>query len=277
MTGAGIRAITSRRRRGITVPAGAGRRHREVMRAPIDLHCHILPGIDDGARDLADAVAMARQAERDGIGAICATPHIRADHDVRVAELPARRAALASAVERAGCHTDVLAGGEVAETIVADLGDAELGAVTLGGGGRWILLEPAPGPLGDGLLCAVRTLHGRGYRCVIAHPERHAGSDLRSRLAQLIGEGALVQATAAALTDDASRTAMLELARAGLIHVLGSDSHSALAGRPVALTAALDLLASVRPIADHPGWVATVAPRAIIGGADITPPFPAAP
>jgi protein-tyrosine phosphatase len=254
-----------------------GRRHREAVRPPIDLHCHILPGIDDGARDMADAVDMARQAERDGIGAICATPHIRADHDVRVAELPARLAALAGTLERAGCPTKVLAGGEVAETIVADLGDAELGAVTLGGGGRWILLEPAPGPLSDGLVDVVRGLHDRGFRCVIAHPERHIGSDLRSRLAQLIGEGALVQATAAALTDAASRPAMLGLAGAGLIHVLGSDSHSAHAGRPVALTAALKLLGTVRPIADAPEWVAVVAPRAIIAGADITPPFPASP
>jgi protein-tyrosine phosphatase len=246
------------------------------MRPTVDLHCHILPGIDDGARDIADAVEMARQAERDGIAAICATPHIRADHDVRVAELPGRLAVLAGAVERAGCRTRVLAGGEVAEMIVADLADAELSAVTLGGGGRWILLEPAPGPLGDGLLAAVRALHGRGYRCVIAHPERHVGVDLRPRLAGLIAEGALVQATAAALTDAATQPAMVDLARAGMIHVLGSDSHSAAAGRPVAISAALRLLSAVPPIADDPEWVARVAPHAIIAGADITPPFPAA-
>jgi protein-tyrosine phosphatase len=48
----------------------------------IDLHCHILPGLDDGARDLEDALALARQAQEDGIEAVCATPHIRHDHDV---------------------------------------------------------------------------------------------------------------------------------------------------------------------------------------------------
>jgi protein-tyrosine phosphatase len=57
----------------------------------VDLHCHLLPGIDDGARDLPDAVEMARQAEADGIAAICATPHIRADHAVHIEELPGRR------------------------------------------------------------------------------------------------------------------------------------------------------------------------------------------
>ena len=56
----------------------------------IDLHCHILPGVDDGARDLDDAAAMAAQAQADGIATICATPHIRHDHDVRIAELADR-------------------------------------------------------------------------------------------------------------------------------------------------------------------------------------------
>lgn len=252
------------------------------MTALVDLHCHILPGLDDGARDLADAVAMARQAEDDGIGAICATPHIRADHDVRVGELPHRLAELASAVAASGSATRILPGGEVAATIVADLDDDELQALTLGGGGRWILLEPAPGPLGADLTDVVDVLRRRGYRSLIAHPERHAGGDLRVRLAQLIAAGALVQATAATLTDRRAQPAMLELANAGLIHVLGSDSHSASVGRPVRIAAALDVLAGVQP----PGiaadgawadWAARVAPGAIIAGDEVTPPFPAAP
>ena len=56
----------------------------------IDLHCHILPGIDDGALDLADSLSMARVAAADGIRVIAATPHIRHDHDVRIPELVGR-------------------------------------------------------------------------------------------------------------------------------------------------------------------------------------------
>ena len=56
----------------------------------IDLHCHILPRVDAGALDLADSVGMARQADADGVALICATPHIRHDHDVRIAEPPRR-------------------------------------------------------------------------------------------------------------------------------------------------------------------------------------------
>ena len=113
----------------------------------IDLHCHILDAIDDGARDADDSVAMARQAEADGIEAVCATPHIRHDHDVRINELAGRVAGLNAKLEQELVAVRVLQGGEVAETAVEGLGEEDLMLLSLGGGG-WILLEPAPGPLG---------------------------------------------------------------------------------------------------------------------------------
>jgi protein-tyrosine phosphatase len=112
----------------------------------IDLHCHILSGIDDGASDLADSIAMATQGVEDGIAVICATPHIRHDHDVRIAELAWRIDEVNAALRARRIATRVAPGGEVAETILEHLDDDELLRVSLGGGGRWILLEPAPGP-----------------------------------------------------------------------------------------------------------------------------------
>ena len=82
----------------------------------IDLHCHILPGIDDGAADAADSVAMAAQAQDDGIELVCATPHIRWDHDVRIPELAGRVAALNEKLASQRIRTRVATGGEVAET-----------------------------------------------------------------------------------------------------------------------------------------------------------------
>jgi protein-tyrosine phosphatase len=233
----------------------------------------LLPGIDDGAQDIEDAVAMALQAQSDGIAAICATPHIRHDHDVRIPELPARRAELAAALTHAGCVTRVLPGGEVAVTALDGLDDAELQAVALGGSSKWILLEPAPGRLDDELESAAAELHARGFRALIAHPERHLAPDLVQRLARLVTGGALVQATAAFLTDGATRAGMLALARAGVIHVLGSDSHSSRAGRPVALAAAIAALDGVEPAASHLEWIARTAPEAIVRGDELMPPF----
>jgi protein-tyrosine phosphatase len=222
-----------------------------------------------------DAVAMARQAQADGIEAICATPHIRHDHDVRITDLARRLAELAAAVRDAGATTRILPGGEVAATAVAGLDCDELATVSLGGSRRWILLEPAPGPLDERLDDAVKMLRDRGYRAVIAHPERHLAADLVDRLAGLIDGGALVQATAAFFTADSSREGMLTLARAGVVHVLASDSHSARAGRPVAISAALRELRTVEPLAAHLDWMASTAPAAIARGAELTPPFQA--
>jgi protein-tyrosine phosphatase len=243
------------------------------MRVTIDLHCHVLPGIDDGARDLDDAVAMACQAQADGIAAICATPHIRHDHDVRISELPERVAELQKAVEAAGCPVRILPGGEVAATAIDVLEAHELRAVTLASTGRWILLEPAPGPLDDHLEAAVEKLHGRGLRALVAHPERHAGADLVARLRRLRTAGALVQATAAYVTDADAGPAMVSLAHEGLIHVLGSDAHSSHAGRPVALAGALEALRAVEPTASHLEWIARTAPEAIVAGRELRPPY----
>jgi protein-tyrosine phosphatase len=242
----------------------------------VDLHCHLLPGIDDGARDLADSVEMAQQAAADGIAAICATPHIRADHAVHIEELPARQTELRAALRQAGCRTRVLPGGEVATDMLDTVDDRELGFVTLGGSGRWILLEPAPGPLDERASAAVDGLRARGFRALLAHPERHPAPDLVDRLRRLIARGALVQATAACFTEGSTRAAMLTLVRAGVLHVLGSDAHSARAGRRVELAAALGILAAAEPDAGHLEWVAYTAPWGIVRGQDVVSPFPSA-
>jgi len=239
----------------------------------IDLHCHLLPGLDDGPRDLADAIAMGRQAAASGMTAVCATPHIRHDHDVRIFELPDRLALVSDALRAHGCSVQVLPGGEVAETIVDHLSDDELHAVSLGASGTWILLEPAPGPLSDSLDATVRRLESRGFRSLVAHPERHLSHDLIDRLMGLVDAGALVQVTAATLAEHPASIGMRMLAEAGVVHVLGSDAHSARAGRPVDLTAGLAALAEIPAMRPHLGWISGQAPAAIVAGRDVVPPF----
>jgi protein-tyrosine phosphatase len=241
----------------------------------IDLHCHLLPGLDDGPRDLADALAMGRQAAAAGVTQICATPHIRHDHDVSIYELPDHIALVSDALRADGCPVQVLAGGEVAETIVEHLTDDELHAVSLGASGHWILLEPAPGPLTDSLDATVRRLELRGYRSLIAHPERHLSADLIDRLVTLVGDGALVQVTAATLAEHPASIGMRMLAEAGVVHVLGSDAHSAAAGRPVDLSMGVAALAEIPAMRPHLDWVVHDAPAGIVAGRDVEPPFTA--
>jgi protein-tyrosine phosphatase len=238
----------------------------------IDLHCHILDAIDDGARDADDSVAMARQAEADGIEAICATPHIRHDHDVRIGELAARVQGLNARLERELVAVRILQGGEVAETAVEALGVEELSRVSLGSG-SWVLLEPAPGPLDDSLLRRVGHLADRGHRTIVAHPERHLSADMFERMAALVAEGALIQATADFFLREQMAKGMLAMAERGLVHVLSSDAHTVHGGRPVRISPALEKLSEVEALAPHIEWIAETAPRAIVNGDPLDVPF----
>lgn len=238
----------------------------------IDLHCHILPALDDGALDLEDSLGMARQAVNDGIEAICATPHIRHDHDVRIEEVAGRVEALNERLRTEQLPVAVLQGGEVAETAVEALDEEELGRVALGEG-RWILLEPAPGPLTDSLTRRVEHLAQRGHRALIAHPERHLSADMYERIGGLVAAGALVQATADFFLRERFAAGMRALAEAGLVHVLSSDAHSSHGGRPVHMREAFERLAAIRSVAPHLEWMRETAPRAIVEGEELELPF----
>jgi protein-tyrosine phosphatase len=240
----------------------------------VDIHCHILPGLDDGAADIADAVAMARQAAADGIGVVCATPHIRHDHDVPIADLEARVTRLGRALAEHEVPVEIVQAGEVAAAMLDSLDEAELRLVSIGGTGRWVLLEPSPGPLSDALIAAVDRLAQRGIRAVIAHPERHLGRDYHKQLAALTDRGALIQVTAALVLESATGPTLVDLAARGLAHLVASDAHSARVGRPVAIRDAIDLLE--REVGPELAAFAREAPAALLRGEDVEPPQPAA-
>ncbi len=156
---------------------------------------------------------------------------------------------------------------------MAALSDEELARVCLGAG-RWILLEPAPGPLGDTLLRHIEALGERGHRCLVAHPERHLSEDMFERMAALVAAGALIQATADFFLREQMAAGMAAMAAAGLVHVLSSDSHSSTSGRPLRLAPALARLGEIEAVAPHLEWIAETAPRAIAGGEPLgEPPF----
>ncbi len=216
---------------------------------------------------------MAREAERDGIGAVCATPHIRHDHDVRIEELPARVAQLQSELDRLGVRVRIAQGGEVAQGAAEGLSAEQLQAVSLGDG-SWILLEPAPGALADELVALVGRLAARGARVVLAHPERHAGPGFEERLHALVAAGALIQWTAAfVLSADAGTASFVRAtARAGLVHLLASDAHSSHGGRPLRLREAFERLRETCG-AERVEWISLHAPAAILRGEPLTAPW----
>jgi protein-tyrosine phosphatase len=239
----------------------------------IDLHCHILPALDDGAIDFEDSVAMAREAESDGIQVVCATPHIHPDHKIRIADLEGRVSALNEELDRQGVAVRVEHGGEVAEPIVDELADEDLRRVSLGQNGCWLLLEPPPGPLDQPLLDTVKRLRKRGFRSIIAHPERHPGPDFREWLEALVEREALIQATAALVAEGPAAATLLGLAEHGLVQLLASDAHSSHGGRPLRLSEGLARLGKVERTKPYLSWISTEGPRAILAGEPARPPF----
>ena len=238
----------------------------------IDLHAHILPGLDDGALDLADSLAMARIAASDGISVVCATPHVRGDHDVRLDELPERIKRLQHALEQAGIALRIAKGGEVSALVADSLSDPHLQEICLGEG-DWILLEPAPGPIDEEFCALADRLAARGVRSVVAHPERHAGPGFESLLHSLRERGCLLQWTAAFLADgDESTTRfMTRLAREGLVNLLASDAHSSHGGRPLKLSHGAAWLRKIGS-GELASWTVSEGPAAVLAGGPVTPP-----
>jgi protein-tyrosine phosphatase len=238
----------------------------------IDLHCHILPDLDDGALDLADSVAMARQAAADGIAVVCATPHIRHDHDVRIEELPMRIEELQRELDRREVPVRIAQGGEVSQGAARDLGAAALRGLSLGGAG-WVLVEPSPGPIAHELPTLARDLAARGARVVVAHPERHAGEGFAERLHELAATGCLIQWTAEFIARLEPRDPFLAgLAGEGLVHLLASDAHSSHGGRPVRISPGAERLAAVCS-PEQVRWIVREAPAAVLRGEVVAWPW----
>ena len=199
----------------------------------MDLHCHLLPGLDDGAVDLAEALAYARRLEAEGVRDVACTPHIKRAHfpGVDPHELAERRAAVQQAIAEAGLRVRLHGGGELAHDDALMLGAGELELVAQGPArARWVLLETPFAGVDDEFLAAADRLRGLGYGLLLAHPERSAGflEDGFERLQPLLAGGALLQVNVCSLLGNhglVAQEAAHALLRRGLVHVLASDGH----------------------------------------------------
>ena len=143
----------------------------------VDLHLHLLPRVDDGARDLPEARRHARRLERDGVHEAVLTPHIgHPQFDVEVRLLRERVAAFQREINAAGIRLQVRCGGELHPLAAAELSDGELDVLAQGPlDSRWLLLEAPFAGIDESFLLTASALQRRGYGLVIAHPERAIG------------------------------------------------------------------------------------------------------
>jgi protein-tyrosine phosphatase len=242
------------------------------LRCVIDLHCHVLPGIDDGPATIDGSLDLARAAAASGIRTIVATPHVSRRYRNESGEIARLVQGLNERLQEQGIPVDVRRGAEVAASRVHDLDGAELSALRLGDG-PWLLLEPSLTRPANDLETVVPELQRSGHRILLAHPERcmtfHRDPLL---LEALVHQGALTSVTAASLTGrfgEHVRRFALGLAGQGLIHNVVSDAHDH-AKRPPSIARELDQ-AGLAPLAD---WLTRAVPAAILAGEDV-PPRPA--
>jgi protein-tyrosine phosphatase len=240
------------------------------LRDVIDLHSHILAGLDDGARDLADSLALARGAVADGIRAVAATPHVREDYPTTAAAMERGVRELRQALEDEAIPLEVLTGGEIALGELDGLSADERQSFGLGGNPNFLLLEtPYVGwPLAFPAI--VERLSQNGIVAVIAHPERNREvHEDPGHIARLVELGALVQITAASLDGRLGRPVRRcaeDLLEAELAHLLASDAHGA-GVREIGLAAARE---AVRDEALG-RWLTEDVPAAIVARAPLPP------
>ena len=196
----------------------------------IDIHCHILPGIDDGADRLQTSLAMASMAARDGITTVIATPHT---NGVTVNRTVVQQAVDRLNIELAEQDIDlvVVAGYEIPANLVCDLQSYTIAD------SPYILVEFPHQYLPEDAAETLYTLVQAGRKPIIAHPERN-GSVLRNPelLRELVAVGSMIQLTAASVTGDFGPDILHcanYLLRNRLVHFLATDSHSPTFRKPV--------------------------------------------
>lgn len=210
----------------------------------IDLHVHLLPGIDDGPSTWDEAIALVRMAAAEGVMAMVATSHMMPEGAYvnsreHLLELTAE---LRNRLQAAGVEVAIHAGAEVYMT--ADVPDRlERGELlTYCDAGRYMLLEMPATEIPPYAEQVIEDLCLLGVTPIIAHPERN--SDIvrqPSRASALVEHGALLQVTASSLgAGSPVRAATRFLLRHGLVHFLASDAHR-VGSRPPLMAKYLDV------------------------------------
>lgn len=234
----------------------------------IDLHTHILPGVDDGARSLEEARGMALEAAREGVSVLAATPHVRDDYPTTAEMMEEGVAELRADFVEQGIPVDVLPGAEIDIGLLWALPPEELRRMTLAQTGRYLLLEMPYRGWPVALDSAVTRLVEMGITPLLAHPERNPEvQDRPERLRRLVEAGALAQVTAGSLKgglDRASQAAAIRLLELGLTHVLASDTHG-----PHISRAGMGAAARRLGDPDLARYLTVEAPGAIIAGAPV--------
>jgi protein-tyrosine phosphatase len=248
----------------------------------VDIHAHVLPGIDDGPGELEGSLELLRAAAAAGTGTIAATPHLRADFpDVHVGELADRCQRVRDAAAEQAIAIGIVEGAEVSVAWAAKASAESLRLASYGQRGTDLLIETPTSKL-VGLERFLYELRAKGYRVTLGHPERNLEFQRDSDpLWQLAEQGVLLQVNAGSLLRGQgpakTRRLATSLVRDGVAHAIASDGHRAHQWRPVTLLG--EAAGVLRELVgeERAAWMARAVPGAIATGAELPAAPPLAP
>mgnify|MGYP003745753885 CR=1 FL=1 len=246
----------------------------------VDIHVHILPGLDDGAKTRDDSIAMATIAAKCGTSRIVATPHVdplRLRHSSQQVEIIKRAVdSLQKSIISCGLSVQVMPGMEIAMApdLVGYLNRGEV--MTVADGGKYVLIELPFQMIPSYTEQEIFNIAASGYIPIIAHPERNASVIHNPNiLIPFLKAGALAHVNADSLTGregpKSQKTAEILLSH-GLAHIIASDGHSS-TSRQSRLDRAFEIAAR---LVGEDKALKTVRdiPLAIVLGEDVSVPEP---
>ena len=246
----------------------------------IDLHCHILPGIDDGASDLEESLAMAKQAVDDGIQTIIATPHTLNDifvNPLRKTVSHVERLRQSFQENKVGIELRIGSEVRIRPEMTRLVMDGEI--ATLNDGGKYLLVEFPLQLIPPGSREELFQLKLNHMTPILAHPERNPiFQDNPERLFDLVNMGCLVQITAMSITGRLGGPAM-ECAHTLLkhrkAHIIATDAHSSTM-RPPILSQGVEVASRILGGMEEAEDMVVKTPRSILAGepVDMEPPVP---
>ena len=245
----------------------------------IDLHCHLLPGVDDGSKTLAMSLDMGRMACADGISTVVCTPHILPTvYENQGPNIKAAVTSLQEALAREDIPLRLLSGADVhiAPDLLSGLNDGRI--LTLAGS-RYLLLEPPHHIMPPQFEECIFALQSAGYVAILTHPERLSWIEPQYALIRrMVHRGLWIQLTAGSLTGrfgEDPRYWAERMLDEGLCHVMATDAHNT-SSRPPHLARA-QAMVEHRLGATEAGNIFRTRPKGVIenvGPAEL-PPLPA--
>ncbi|MDK8181998.1 CpsB/CapC family capsule biosynthesis tyrosine phosphatase [Paenibacillus sp. UMB4589-SE434] len=194
----------------------------------IDIHCHVLPGMDDGPKHAADALRLGHEAARQGIRTLIATPHHSVNYRNGAEQIKAQVIRLNELFDKHGINVNVLPGQEFRLTSDYDL-EYQMGHIQPLGESQYLLVEWPNDHIPDYFPLFMEWVKERQWRIVVAHPERHRIiMDNPNVAIALMEQGVMYQITSMSLLGGYGRKTMrtaYELIRQRCAHFLASDAH----------------------------------------------------